>query len=142
MILFFTHFTQSEMTSLLDDTKKTMDSHSEFLEKLARISADPKAPRSCPLSFKFSDGLLVNALREGHWLILDEVNLAPTDLIERLCCIAAPEANDFHCGRQSSIILLEDNGRVIEIHPEFRLFACMNPPVTPVMENNVQNGET
>ncbi|KAI1268601.1 midasin [Xylariaceae sp. FL1019] len=30
---------------------------------------------------KFQEGLLVQALREGHWIVLDELNLAPTDLL-------------------------------------------------------------
>jgi midasin len=33
---------------------------------------------------EFKDGLLVEALRGGHWLILDELNLAPSDVLEAL----------------------------------------------------------
>lgn len=32
----------------------------------------------------FKDGLLVHALRHGHWIVLDELNLAPTDMLEAL----------------------------------------------------------
>ena len=32
----------------------------------------------------FQDGPLVTAMREGHWVILDELNLAPTDILEAL----------------------------------------------------------
>ena len=38
-------------------------------------------------------GLLVEAMRKGSWIILDELNLAPTDVLEalnrvcvQLCC--------------------------------------------------------
>lgn len=32
----------------------------------------------------FREGALVNAVRNGSWVILDELNLAPTDVIEAL----------------------------------------------------------
>ncbi|KAJ7572613.1 hypothetical protein C8J56DRAFT_1138072 [Mycena floridula] len=32
----------------------------------------------------FKDGILVRALREGHWLVLDELNLAPAEVLEAL----------------------------------------------------------
>lgn len=32
----------------------------------------------------FREGALVTALREGHWLVLDELNLAPTEVLEAL----------------------------------------------------------
>ena len=33
---------------------------------------------------EFQDGLLVEALRKGYWLILDELNLAPSEVLEAL----------------------------------------------------------
>ena len=32
----------------------------------------------------FREGPLVEAVRRGYWVILDELNLAPTDVIETL----------------------------------------------------------
>lgn len=29
-------------------------------------------------------GVLVEAMRQGHWVILDELNLAPTEVLEAL----------------------------------------------------------
>ena len=39
-----------------------------------------------PLTGKltFREGVLVEAMRKGHWLILDELNLAPSDVLEAL----------------------------------------------------------
>lgn len=32
----------------------------------------------------FREGALVTALRAGHWVVLDELNLAPTEVLEAL----------------------------------------------------------
>lgn len=32
----------------------------------------------------FAEGPLVKALRKGQWLVLDELNLAPSDVLEML----------------------------------------------------------
>lgn len=32
----------------------------------------------------FKEGALVTALREGHWVVLDELNLAPSEVLEAL----------------------------------------------------------
>lgn len=34
--------------------------------------------------FAFVEGALVTALREGRWILLDEINLAPAETLERL----------------------------------------------------------
>jgi midasin len=31
-----------------------------------------------------TQGVLVQALRQGHWIILDELNLAPSEVLEAL----------------------------------------------------------
>ena len=33
---------------------------------------------------QFQEGALVTALRRGHWLLLDELNLAPSQVLEAL----------------------------------------------------------
>ena len=39
---------------------------------------------SASLSIICTVGLLVEAMRKGSWIILDELNLAPTDVLEAL----------------------------------------------------------
>ena len=42
--------------------------------------------------FAFVEGALVSALREGTWLLLDEVNLAPAETLERLAGVLEARA--------------------------------------------------
>jgi len=71
--------------------------------------------------FSFVEGLFVAALRAGDWVLLDEINLAPSETLERIASILDSS--------QSSITLTE-RGDVESVprHSNFRLFACMNPP--------------
>eukprot|EP00928_Gymnodinium_smaydae_P070251 TRINITY_DN54136_c0_g1_i1.p1 TRINITY_DN54136_c0_g1~~TRINITY_DN54136_c0_g1_i1.p1 ORF type:complete len:2263 (+),score=321.22 TRINITY_DN54136_c0_g1_i1:723-6791(+) len=87
--------------------------------KASAVAAKGSAPK-----FEFQEGVLVRALRTGAWVVLDEINLAPGDILQRLqglvertpgACLALPESGDEH----------------IVPHPEFRIFACMNPPRLP-----------
>lgn len=32
--------------------------------------------------FQWIDGLLLKAIKEGHWILLDELNLAPQQVIK------------------------------------------------------------
>ncbi|KFK27090.1 hypothetical protein AALP_AA8G332700 [Arabis alpina] len=70
--------------------------------------------------FTFVEGAFVTALREGHWVLLDEVNLAPPEILGRLVGVLE--------GVRGSLCLAE-RGDVMGIprHSNFRLFACMNP---------------
>ncbi|KAJ1343425.1 hypothetical protein BSLG_002014 [Batrachochytrium salamandrivorans] len=70
--------------------------------------------------FSFVEGSLIQALRNGHWILLDEVNLASAETLE--CLSGLLQSSD------GSIMLLERGDTVpIRRHPNFRLFACMNP---------------
>ncbi|KAL4245562.1 Midasin [Abortiporus biennis] len=71
-------------------------------------------------AFGFVEGPLVKALRTGHWILLDEVNLASAETLE---CISGL----LH-GPTASITLTEQGSlEPVKRHPDFRLFACMNP---------------
>ena len=51
--------------------------------------------------FAFVEGALVTALRQGTWILLDEVNLAPTETLERLAgVLEARSVRDLGVGAQ------------------------------------------
>lgn len=72
------------------------------------------------LSFGFVEGALVRAIRDGDWVLLDEINLAPADALHCLSSLLESPT--------SSITLYDNNCVSIPRHDSFRLFACMNPP--------------
>jgi midasin (ATPase involved in ribosome maturation) len=72
------------------------------------------------LAFVFTEGALVDAIRQGTWVLLDEINLASSETLQRLCGLLDDSS--------SSLTLTERGDAVaIERHPSFRLFAAMNP---------------
>lgn len=70
-------------------------------------------------AFLFKEGLLVDALRNGKWILLDEINLSTSETLQSLSGIL-----------EGKSILLSDKGDLdfVPRHPDFRLFAAMNPP--------------
>lgn len=65
----------------------------------------------------FHDGILVSALRHGHWVILDELNLAPSDVLEALNRLLDDNRE----------LYVSETNEVVKPHPNFRLFATQNP---------------
>ncbi|XP_020530997.1 LOW QUALITY PROTEIN: midasin [Amborella trichopoda] len=72
------------------------------------------------LAFSFVEGALIKALRSGYWVLLDEVNLAPPEVLQRISGILEGD---------NGTLCLPERGDVdcIDRHPNFRIFACMNP---------------
>lgn len=70
-------------------------------------------------AFAFIEGALVKAVRRGHWVLLDEINLASTDTLESLSGLL-----------EGGGLYLTERGDItaVERHKDFRIFACMNPP--------------
>lgn len=66
----------------------------------------------------FKDGLLVRALRNGDWIVLDELNLAPTDVLEALNRLLDDNRE----------LVIPETQEVVHPHPHFMLFATQNPP--------------
>ena len=70
--------------------------------------------------FSFVEGGLIKALKNGDWILLDEINLANAETLECLSSLLQSPSG--------SILLLERGDTIpIQRHPNFRLFACMNP---------------
>ncbi|KAF7620547.1 putative midasin [Aspergillus flavus] len=74
-------------------------------------------------AFAFVQGKIVRALRNGEWVLLDEINLASPDTLENIASL-------LHHGTEGSpSVLLSEAGDVERVfgHPDFRIFGAMNP---------------
>lgn len=72
----------------------------------------------CTNSVYFLQGVLIDAMRKGYWIILDELNLAPTDVLEALNRLLDDNRE----------LLITETQEVVKAHPGFMLFATQNPP--------------
>ena len=93
--------------------------HSEASDFLGALR--PARRESGGALFEWVDGCLVEAMRRGEMVLLDELNLADDAVLERLNSVLEPAR---------TIALAEKGGDALEIvtaHPAFRLLATMNP---------------
>ena len=64
------------------------------------------------------DGLLIRAMKEGKWIVLDEINMALPEILSALHSLLDDDRK---------IVMKEFDGSVVKPHEDFRLFATMNP---------------
>lgn len=85
--------------------------HTDVQEYTGTYATNPNGQLS------FQEGLLVQALRHGYWVILDELNLAPSQVLEALNRLLDDNRE----------IYIPEINEVIRPHVNFRLFATQNP---------------
>ncbi|QID86702.1 AAA ATPase midasin [Saccharomyces pastorianus] len=97
-----------------------LDKWRDFNDSVKKFEAQSSSIENS-FVFNFVEGSLVKAIRNGEWLLLDEVNLATADTLESI--------SDLLTEPNSRSILLSEKGDAepIKAHPDFRIFACMNP---------------
>ncbi|RCI15357.1 hypothetical protein L249_6503 [Ophiocordyceps polyrhachis-furcata BCC 54312] len=86
--------------------------HTDLQEYLGTYVSGPDG------KLRFQEGLLVEAMRQGYWIVLDELNLAPTDVLEALNRLLDDNRE----------LLIPETQEVVRPHESFILFATQNPP--------------
>jgi midasin len=81
------------------------------------FGSDLPVEGGAPGQFAWKDAEFLRALQEGHWLLLDEMNLAPQAVLEGLNSVLD------HRGT----VYIPELGRSFQRHPSFRIFAAQNP---------------
>ena len=92
----------------------------DLAAEIARAQRQIEHPSEEGVAFAFVEGSLVRALREGHWLLLDEMNLASPETLERVAAVL----------EDGGSVALTERGEAdaVRRHPDFRIFGAMNPP--------------
>lgn len=126
------HVCKSACTKELKDKTNEIKQQWEVLTlKLQHTQQQIKACETA-MVFAFVEGSLAQAVRKGHWILLDEINLAAAETLE--CLSGLLES------RTGSLVLLDrGDSEPLVRHPDFRLFACMNP-ATDVGKRNLPLG--
>ena len=86
--------------------------HTDLQEYLGTYISGPDG------RLQYQEGALVHALREGYWIVLDELNLAPTDVLEALNRLLDDNRE----------LLIPETQQIVRPHENFMLFATQNPP--------------
>ncbi|KAK4230784.1 hypothetical protein QBC38DRAFT_496176 [Podospora fimiseda] len=85
--------------------------HTDLQEYLGTYVSDSEG------KLKFQEGILVQAMREGSWIVLDELNLAPTDVLEALNRLLDDNRE----------LLIPETQEIVRPAENFCLFATQNP---------------
>jgi hypothetical protein len=73
--------------------------------------------------FEWIDGVLINALENGHWLLIDNANLCNPSVLDRLNPLF----------ENNGVLMVNERGlvngevKVIKPHPNFRMFMTVDP---------------
>lgn len=87
--------------------------HTDLQEYLGGYMSDPESGK-----LVFQHGPLVEALKKGYWVILDELNLASSEVLEGINRLLDDNRELF----------LTETQETIRPHKNFMLFATQNPP--------------
>ncbi|XP_076884991.1 midasin-like [Bidens hawaiensis] len=101
--------------SLSEELIKKWDNFSLRLDAaLSQVSS------SDGMVFSFVEGVFISALKKGEWILLDEVNLAPPETLQRVIGVLEDESGSLCLAERGDVDYISRN-------PNFRIFACMNP---------------
>lgn len=101
----------SEIQTQLDIVISDLKNLQKKVSKATSVNAGGK--------FEWVDSLLVKALEEGSWLLLDNVNLTSAAVLDRLNGLL----------EQNGVLSIPERGKISNIrpHPNFKMFFTMDP---------------
>ena len=78
--------------------------------------------------FFYKEGVLTQAMRNGDWILLDEINLCSEESLNLIEAVLSKlKYNTCEENLKNNKIVIYENGEEIKIHENFMIFACMNP---------------
>ncbi|UKJ88720.2 hypothetical protein MACJ_001965 [Theileria orientalis] len=149
----------SDSTDLIGSYYPVDECDDSFDNGVADIANERADTTKKGIRFKFCEGILLECIRNGYWLLLDEINLAQQDLLYKLYSLLhhVYEMNGHKLKGGHNVVhdgvkgTYSTNGNIIgngndgkhcgnmefyeymdkevPVHKNFRLFSCMNPAV-------------
>jgi MoxR-like ATPase len=127
-------FNLSRLLLVESENKKTLPQKSrdqlrEIVSKLRQCSqAEGEKREANAAHFVWRDGTLVEAMEMGFWLLLENVNLCPSSVLDRLNSVMEKDGELLlsECGPQDTSNG-ESSHRRIKPHKNFRIFLSMDP---------------
>ncbi|KAI0431499.1 hypothetical protein F5Y09DRAFT_354913 [Xylaria sp. FL1042] len=112
------------LLSLIDGLRAQISSQSDLATALEEVQGLLQRPTSmAEPRFEWLDGVIIQALQKGEWLVLDNANLCSASVLDRLNSLLEPEGSlimNEHCGT-------DGEPRIIKPHPDFRIFLTVDP---------------
>lgn len=111
------------MLARQEAVRVNLSGHTDTGELVGRFVPSTQGGANRP-AWEFAEGYIPKALREGWWVILDEVNLAEAQVLERLNPVLE---------LPPTLVLTEHDGRRfgsngdVKVSERFRIFGTMNP---------------
>ncbi|XP_035827117.1 midasin-like, partial [Aplysia californica] len=118
--------TLQSVVDLMDRVRtETSASFSQLKERLASLTSSISSLRPSGRGgmFEWVDSMLVKAVRDGHWLLVDNVNFCSASVLDRLNALLEPHG-ELSINERGTV-----DGQIpsIKPHPNFRLFFAMDP---------------
>ena len=110
---------KKQRRSSIDTASECLEAWENFSRELEEVEGLTKAAQG-GFAFAFVEGVLIQAIRNGWWLLLDEINLAPPEVLERITSVMENETG-------SITVMERGDVRSVHRHSNFRLFGAMNP---------------
>ncbi|XP_012709437.2 midasin isoform X1 [Fundulus heteroclitus] len=128
------HVCKSTLGTQLQEKPEDSSQLEQWEALASKLSQTQQQIRACETAmvFAFVEGSLAQAVKKGHWILLDEINLAAAETLECLSGLLESSAG-------SLVLLDRGDTEPLVRHPDFRLFACMNP-ATDVGKRNLPLG--
>ena len=117
-VLWVAHLCRQEAVRL------NLNGQSDTGELVGRFVPNLNHAQGSPAAWRFWEGIVPDAMRHGRWVVLDELNLAEPQVLERLNPVLE---------QPPSLVLSEHTGERfglggdVAVAESFRIFATMNP---------------
>ncbi|KAJ1674966.1 AAA ATPase midasin, partial [Spiromyces aspiralis] len=106
----------------IDGSGGSIVAEAEAIDRHLEVCRD-MAARGVSGQFEWVDGVLVEALEKGHWLLVDQANLCNPSVLDRLNGLLEPRG----------VLVVNERGmvdgqiKIISPHPDFRIIMTMDP---------------